>query len=154
MSPENQWLEDAFHVELVPFLGDVFVFFCVNSYLIFCVFSGSIWRGSLKGSLPNKNRPLANKEQICLNIGWIISCWYSAAGVHSIAQQNWDTLKNPQPNAPEGSRCKLNWLKRECSFLTCDDQTSCLVELCIIVIIIVVVLLFIIIIIIIIMIIM
>ena len=26
MSPENQWLEDVFPIEIVPFLGDMLVF--------------------------------------------------------------------------------------------------------------------------------
>ena len=26
MSPENQWLEDVFLIEIVPFLGDMLVF--------------------------------------------------------------------------------------------------------------------------------
>ena len=26
MSPENQWLEDVFPIEIVPLLGDMFVF--------------------------------------------------------------------------------------------------------------------------------
>ena len=26
MSPENQWLEDVFPIELIPFLGDMLVF--------------------------------------------------------------------------------------------------------------------------------
>ena len=30
MSPENQWLEDVFPTEIVPFLGDMLVFWGVN----------------------------------------------------------------------------------------------------------------------------
>ena len=44
MSPENQWLEDVFPIELIPFLGDMLVFGGVtNILLIFCwpIFSES-----------------------------------------------------------------------------------------------------------------
>ena len=44
MSPENQWLEDVFPIELIPFLGDMLVFGGVTNILLsFCwpIFSES-----------------------------------------------------------------------------------------------------------------
>ena len=38
MSPENQWLEDVFPIEIVPFLGDMLVFGGVNTIVWTCCF--------------------------------------------------------------------------------------------------------------------
>ena len=39
MSPENQWLEDVFPTEIVPFLGDMLVFGSVSHFLCNDVFT-------------------------------------------------------------------------------------------------------------------
>ena len=42
MSPENQWLEDVFPTEIVPFLGDMLVFGGVSHfYVMMCSLKSS-----------------------------------------------------------------------------------------------------------------